>query len=42
MRRTAEYLDLTIESSQGRPQVRALSADVTLTSDNSRLSRTES
>jgi hypothetical protein len=42
MRRTAEYLDLTIESSGGRPQVRALSADVTLTSDNSRLARTES
>jgi hypothetical protein len=41
MRRTAEYLDLTIEASQGRPQVRALSADVTVTSDNSRLSRTE-
>ena len=42
MRRIAEYLDLTIESSGGRPQVRALSADVTLTSDNSRLARTES
>jgi hypothetical protein len=42
MRRPGTYLDLTVTTSGGRPTIRAVSADATLTADTSRLARTES
>jgi len=42
IRRTAEYLDIQVSTSGGRPTIRAISADAAVTSDPSRLARTES
>jgi hypothetical protein len=42
IRRNGTYLDITVTTSGGRPTIRAVSADATLPSDNSRLARTES
>ena len=42
IRRPGTYLDLTITTSNGRPTIRAVSADATTSSDTSRLARTES
>jgi hypothetical protein len=42
IRRPGTYLDLTVTTSNGRPTIRAVSADATTSSDPSRLARTES
>ena len=42
IRRIAEYLDIKVDASGGRPTIRAVSADAAVTMDPSRLARTES
>ena len=42
IRRIAEYLDIQVSTSNGRPTIRAVSADAAVTMDPSRLARTES
>ena len=42
VRRTADYIDVTVTTSGGRPSIRALQVDASITIDPSRLSRTDS
>jgi hypothetical protein len=42
IRRIAEYLDIQVSTTGGRPTIRAVSADAAVTMDPSRLARTES